>query len=397
MKRQSINGVVLLAFTAIACGAPEFPGDEGKSGAPQQQALAGYDVTPPLSNAFTIPGPDENGEHHGDVTVVIKATDDLAGVEAIHWALSGAVTGSGVASGSQAWLPIINKRGTTTVTYYAKDKAGNYEGTKTLNVVITEQQQCLTVSLNDFNLFVSGDYTGGHDVRGKVAAGGLLSMEHFSVGAGLPADDLENVLVAGGELRISYGGVFGNAHYGTSTTANKTVTFYRGALSASTDFDFASRYSELEALSDDVAALKVNGTVKRETWGGLYLKGTDPKLNVFRVDASVFTNLRYFSISVPAGSMVFVNVLGDTVGITGFGNGYSGVDAKSVLFNFPEATSISVRSYGFFGTLLAPYADVDFSNGSWDGGLYAASLTGNAEGHIAPLRDFELCGPGGGT
>jgi len=43
------------------------------------------------------------------------------------------------------------------------------------------------------------------------------------------------------------------------------------------------------------------------------------------------------------------------------------------------------------GTLLAPYAHVDFSNGSWDGGLYAKSLTGNAEGHINPLNDRDIC------
>jgi hypothetical protein len=34
---------------------------------------------------------------------------------------------------------------------------------------------------------------------------------------------------------------------------------------------------------------------------------------------------------------------------------------------------------------------MNFSNGSWDGGIYARSLTGNAEGHINPLTDRQIC------
>ena len=47
--------------------------------------------------------------------------------------------------------------------------------------------------------------------------------------------------------------------------------------------------------------------------------------------------------------------------------------------------------------MLAPYADFHFSNGSFDGGIYAGSMTGNAEGHVAPLRTFTICGGGVGT
>ena len=62
-----------------------------------------------------------------------------------------------------------------------------------------------------------------------------------------------------------------------------------------------------------------------------------------------------------------------------------------MLYNFVDTTSINAHGFGFWGTVLAPYADVNFSNGSWDGGIYAKSLTGNAEGHINPLNDRDLC------
>ncbi len=62
-----------------------------------------------------------------------------------------------------------------------------------------------------------------------------------------------------------------------------------------------------------------------------------------------------------------------------------------MLFNFVDTTAITANGFGFWGTVLAPYADITFNNGSWDGGIYAKSLTGNAEGHINPLHDREIC------
>jgi choice-of-anchor A domain-containing protein len=41
--------------------------------------------------------------------------------------------------------------------------------------------------------------------------------------------------------------------------------------------------------------------------------------------------------------------------------------------------------------VLAPEAHVTFNDGSWDGGIYARSLTGNAEGHINPLHNRTIC------
>ena len=64
-----------------------------------------------------------------------------------------------------------------TLTLSAKDEAGNQEPPQTLVVQLTEPPpSCTEISLNDFNLFLTGDYTGGHDVEGKVAVGGNITM-----------------------------------------------------------------------------------------------------------------------------------------------------------------------------------------------------------------------------
>jgi choice-of-anchor A domain-containing protein len=122
------------------------------------------------------------------------------------------------------------------------------------------------------------------------------------------------------------------------------------------------------------------------------LRGTDPSVNVFQVSASAFTGATLLSIDAPAGSLAVVNIYGSAATFTGFGHSFGGgIDQHGVLYNFVDATTIHAQGYGFWGTVLAPYAHVSFNNGSWDGGLYAKSLMGNAEGHINPLRDRDIC------
>ena len=251
---------------------------------------------------------------------------------------------------------------------------------------------CFDVNLDDYNLFLEQNYTGGEDVLGKVAAGGNIEMTYFSVGGSLPANDIANALVAGGNLTLNSGALYGDAVHGGTYTTDGFVTSYRGTVSQGTPIDFAARFTELRALSARLDALPANGTTTLESWGGVMMSGSDANLNVFDVDASAFNGAVYMGITAPAGSLAVINIHGTSATFTGFGHGFGGgIDQHGVLYNFPEATSLNADGFGFWGTVLAPNADVDFSNGSFDGGIYAKSMTGNAEGHINPLTDREIC------
>ncbi|MFY0578496.1 choice-of-anchor A family protein [Cystobacter fuscus] len=254
------------------------------------------------------------------------------------------------------------------------------------------QQDCIQVRLGDYNLFLTGDYSLGKDVQGKVAAGGNISLNDFSVGWKLPDNQVDHVLVAGGDLILSSGGIWGDAWHGGSYTPRASVTFFRGSAAQGTPIDFTARGAELRKLSLQLAALAVNATTTLETWGGITLRGTRPDVNVFEVPASAFTGARLLSITAPAGSLAVINIRGSAATFTGFGHTFSGgIDQHGVLFNFVDAESINAKSYGFWGTVLAPNAHVTFNSGSFDGGLYAHSLTGNAEGHINVLHDRDIC------
>ncbi len=277
--------------------------------------------------------------------------------------------------------------GQYTVTYRVADNAGNVStAVRPLTV------RGARIHLSDYNLFLLGDYNGGRDVQGKVAAGGNITMTNFAVGPGLPDNDISRTLVAGGNLSLDHGAIWGDAWYGGSYNAGSSVIQYRGNIAKGTPVDFAARFAELRSLSAHLKSMTANGTATRESWGGITITGTNANLNVVNVNASVFTGAKLLSIDAPANSLVVINIHGTPATLSGFGYAFSGgINERGVLHNFVDATQITAQGFSFFGTVLAPYAHLDFSNGSFDGGIYAVSMTGNGEGHISPMPDREVC------
>jgi archaellum component FlaF (FlaF/FlaG flagellin family) len=91
------------------------------------------DTTPPTTQVSASPGANAAGWNNSDVTLQFAATDNPggSGVKSISVATSGAQTGQTSFPGSSATVS-INAEGTTTVTYFAVDNAGNQEPAKSL-------------------------------------------------------------------------------------------------------------------------------------------------------------------------------------------------------------------------------------------------------------------------
>lgn len=81
------------------------------------------DITPPTSVATVSPAPNSDGWNHDGVIVHIAASDAGSGVASIAVATSG---DPATTAGDSVDVP-VSSEGTTTVTYYATDKAGNAE------------------------------------------------------------------------------------------------------------------------------------------------------------------------------------------------------------------------------------------------------------------------------
>jgi choice-of-anchor A domain-containing protein len=252
---------------------------------------------------------------------------------------------------------------------------------------------CLNIHLGDYNLFLLEDFTYTGNIQGKLAVGGNITLSGFSVGTGLPGNNVANTLVAGGNLTLTNGAVAGAAWYRGSYTPTG-VGFSRGTATQGTPPDFgsfAARFAELESLSTRLATQPITGTTQHNAWS-VTMTGTDPCLNVFTLNASDFTGQGDWTITAPTGSFVLVNVFGQAPAYRGGNIQLVSINSRRVLFNFVDATSLTAESFKFQGTILAPKARATVRYTGFNGGFYAKSLTLQyAPANLSPLD--ELAGP----
>jgi probable HAF family extracellular repeat protein len=100
--------------------------------------LLSVDNTPPTTTPNPSPGPNSNGWNNTNVTVNLNATDNSggSGVKQIQFARAGAQnTGLQTVAGNTASVT-ISAEGTTSLSYFATDNAGNQETAKTLTIRI---------------------------------------------------------------------------------------------------------------------------------------------------------------------------------------------------------------------------------------------------------------------
>jgi Tol biopolymer transport system component len=96
------------------------------------------DTAKPTTTATSSPQPNDNGWNDGEVKVTLSATDNDggSGVDKITYSASGAQTIAQTDASGGSVEVTLDQEGTTTLTYYATDKAGNVEVQKTLEVKI---------------------------------------------------------------------------------------------------------------------------------------------------------------------------------------------------------------------------------------------------------------------
>ncbi len=261
--------------------------------------------------------------------------------------------------------------------------AANASATLKINVTVNVSS-CVTSVFDlgvakGFNLFVWKDcHASSSDVEGKVAVGRNAFFSNYSIADKIPDSTNVDVLVVGKDLFFNSGRVYyGNAVYKHSTNLPKENVSIDGSLRHDTVIDFAAAKAYLQNLSSTLAGYTVNGTTTYK-WDGVFLEGTDPYLNVFKVKGSELTASTYMDINVPNGSVVLVNVNGKTINWDG-GLTVTGTDITNVLYNFYKAKTLKIHGIDVRGSILAPRADVIFNDGLISGQLVAKSMRGSGQ------------------
>jgi choice-of-anchor A domain-containing protein/uncharacterized repeat protein (TIGR01451 family) len=237
----------------------------------------------------------------------------------------------------------------------------------------------------NYNLFILEDLNQpSSDTQGKVAVGKDANLSNYSVGDQLAAGN-EDVLIVGHDLKYTSGRVYnGNVIYGNSSNLPQTSVSIDGTLSQGNPIDFAAAKAYLEGLTASLSNYTVSGTTTFE-WGGLKLTGNDPFLNVFNVKGSDLNSANDFQISVPNGAVVLVNIDGTNVTWSG-GLVVNGTAISNVLFNFPKAISLTISGIDIRGTILAPFASLNFASGVINGQVIAKSMTGSGQFNLSMFK-----------
>ncbi len=239
----------------------------------------------------------------------------------------------------------------------------------------------------DFNLFVLENvFQPSSDTEGKVAVGGNAFFANYSIGDKLPnSNGTEDVLIVGQNLTFLHGRVYnGNVVYGDTTNLPiSTVSVEEGTIRKDSVIDFLAASAYLNALSNTLASYPVNGT-DTMYWGGIFMNGTNPFVNVFHISGSDLSVANNVEIRTPAGAVAIVNVSGNNIVWSG-GQNLIGTDKQNVIFNFYEADSLKLQYIGILGSILAPKAHVNFVSGNQDGQMICKSLEGIGQFNLAPF------------
>jgi len=262
---------------------------------------------------------------------------------------------------------------------------------------------CLDVgSLATLNALFCGSYTMTYtDIEGRAAiaqnftfTGGVGNKVYAEVG-------VTDVLIVGGTYSSTNGQVFGNAWYGVGTNVTPQVGFLGAQIQGTpAGFSFTQACNHAALLSTQLAGLTPNGTVT-QLYGAVRLTGTDPTLNVFQVSAAIIGSANGLHIDVPKGVPTVINVIGSSVTFQNYEIWLGADDHETgddptvhqIVWNLPDATSLTISGLSIEGSLIAPTATVSFNNGHINGSMMAAGGSGNGQFHHK-LFTSHVCPPG---
>ncbi|MFN2334180.1 MAG: choice-of-anchor A family protein [Wenzhouxiangellaceae bacterium] len=222
------------------------------------------------------------------------------------------------------------------------------------------------------------------DVEGRLAAGGDVAINHYSIADQLQATVRGASLVVGGDLDFPSGRVFrgdimvaGSADGVGDPVLNGLADDQALIRNAELPFDFQRQFEVLQRTSQLLAVLPANGTYEYQ-WGGLHLTGdcVSPA-QVFELNGTQVLAAHTFEVScIPDGATVIFNIDGAHAGLTNMSLESLTAYRSNALFNFFQATSLELAGIGVQGSILAPWAAIEQPQGVVHGSVMARSWNG---------------------
>ncbi len=286
----------------------------------QYTQAVNIDVTAPATTATLGSNPNAAGWYSAGVSIGLNATDTGSGVAQIQYSLAGAQSGSQIVPGSTAQVS-ISANGTTILTYFAVDNAGNIEATHTLTVNIDATAPVITPS-----------------VGGTLGAGGWY-VSNVTV-SWLVADPYSGIATSAGCGTVTL------TSYTAGTTLSCSATSVAGLTNAAS-VTIKIDEARVHVLDPSAANALLAGSNSRVTANGeIVVNSSSSK-----------------ALVVLGGGKITASA----VSVTG------GVSAAAGAITPPPLTGVAARADSYAGLQAPAYSGCNFNNYRLTGGT--ATLT----------------------
>jgi len=242
--------------------------------------------------------------------------------------------------------------------------------------------------LTDYSVFVNETCVAKQSAcMGRIATGGNVVLSQYSVGEALVTNCQRGDLIVGGSLTFNDGECNrGFVSYALTASVNSVSTFC-GVVQRPTGINFTAAWEMLQNTTTSLGKYPANGKANLSNQY-LSLVGTDPNINVFAISSATVNAITALNLNVPNNSYAYINIGGTNVTIANMDMSVSATTNRSlILFNTPQALSLTVSNVALIGGILAPNAILNFPMGQLNGSLAAISFQGSPLINYVPFID----------
>ncbi|MBY0313529.1 MAG: choice-of-anchor A family protein [Phycisphaerales bacterium] len=248
--------------------------------------------------------------------------------------------------------------------------------------------------LTSWNLIVRNSVTSSSEVDGSALIGGnLTGASNYTVQTVTAPGNVGLAVggnVSGGPISVNNGGNFRFA--GTVSTIVNTNGGGNSAADATIPTQVTSALAQVASISSYLSGLSTNGTLD----GAGNLNAVPTNINgtlvaVYSITPAQWSSLGQLNLNIGSAQSVIINV--PSAGSISFVappnliGGFSQSNSSRILWNIPNATSISVNNT-FNGALIAPNAALSILGGGVNGSVVVDSIPQQ----LAEIRRFTYNG-----
>jgi choice-of-anchor A domain-containing protein len=228
-----------------------------------------------------------------------------------------------------------------------------------------------------------GDFTGSSDTQGRLYVCGDAHLKSYSVSDGLPPSTTRTDLFVGGDLDFASGRIIGgNVVYGGDATLGNSVAqgMYNRTITQQAGFfpcQHASTYYKAFALNIGTKA-STGSTELKDDGTFVFTRQGAGALEIFDFECSLLPKINKMVFrGIPAGQTIVVNWRGETCNIKELN--IVPINPAMVIFNFPDATKLNIKTSAIEASVLAPFAAVKGSGGYIRGMTVVGSWEGSTQ------------------